>query len=233
MTSEKLYAMTIEMMEAHERLCNLEGYTKMLLQNPLAKSSLANDFFENARLILVDCLDKMETIKPSAKSALNRLYKDAVRKMGSHNGFYKDYSGLWTLLDGHRIVRLVEKPVSIPEFSTDNGREPWNTENIMKIDIDWNYHVSCGIDLSELKAWTAAHKKDRLPFILDDYIGFNSSYMYDALSILENPVVYLPNNNRSPIYIKGDNGDALVLPVNIGKRVWKDGAVEIITEKVA
>ena len=46
--------------------------------------------------------------------------------------------------------------------------------------------------------------------------GFNPKYILDMLKVVKNPKIYL-KDNKSPMYIYGDNANAIILEVRIAE----------------
>ena len=74
------------------------------------------------------------------------------------------------------------------------------------------------IDIEGLKFECAKAKTVKnMPVIFEfngKRYGYNPKYILDALRVIKNPKVYLSDNN-SPMYVQGEEINAMILPVKL------------------
>jgi hypothetical protein len=75
------------------------------------------------------------------------------------------------------------------------------------------------MDIDSLKFECAKVKTQKsIPVILEfngKRYGFNPKYILNSLKAIKNPKVYLGDKNTAPMYIDGENANAMILPVRI------------------
>lgn len=209
MTNEKRYEYLLTVAQALDNALDMQVLTTLKAdpQGVAENRYLPAGYAELGRMML-ECREGMQKTKGGALSALKRVLKG-----GSHPDMNKllPYGDKFIAIDGYRLFRLNEDVPSLPH----GDKCPFDIDKLMP-DV-YGMHEAPLPDVADLKAKVAERKaaKAKIPFIYLDYIGFDPQYVLDTIAILDDPVMFLPEKPNMPIYFKGSNGDAIVLPVNV------------------
>ena len=165
--------------------------------------------------------------KSGAKSivtAANRIIKngESLKKpllAGMFTNQTKDVSTLYCVCDGYVAIRFNEKPL-LPEIDEKWHGQEMQLEQIVK-PMDGSKEITPP-DIGELKVYIKTHKikeknnpKKVADYLLDEELNLwvNPQYLLNAMECLPDCKAYAANR-VSPIYLKAENGDGVVMPVN-------------------
>ena len=165
--------------------------------------------------------------KSGAKSivtAANRIIKNGelLKKpllAGMFTNQTKDGSTLYCVCDSYVAIRFNEKPL-LPEIDSKYHGQEMQLEQIVK-PMDGSKEITLP-DISELKVYIKTHKikeknnpKKVADYLLDEKLNLwvNPQYLLNAMECLPDCKAYAANR-VSPIYLKAENGDGVVMPVN-------------------
>ena len=211
MTTEKLY----DIIKAWSVRIHDEGFLMM----------------ENEMLDVLKSLEADMLIEQSKKSgtksivtAANRIIKNAESRNkpmleGMFTNQTRDGSTLYCVCDGYVAIRFNEKPL-LPEIDEKYHGQEMNLEQIVK-PMDGSKEIALP-DISELKVYIKTHKikeknnpKKVADYLLDEELNLwvNPQYLLNAMECLPDCKAY-EANRISPIYVKAENGDGVVMPVN-------------------
>ena len=211
MTTEKLY----DIIKAWSVRIHDEGFLMM----------------ENEMLDVLKSLEADMLIEQSKKSgtksivtAANRIIKNAesLKKpllAGMFTNQTRDGSTLYCVCDSYVAIRFNEKPL-LPEIDEKYHGQEMQLEQIFK-PMDGSKEIALP-DISELKVYIKTHKikeknnpKTVADYLLDEELNLwvNPQYLLNAMECLPDCKAYAANR-ISPIYVKAENGDGVVMPVN-------------------
>ena len=211
MTTEKLY----DIIKAWSVRIHDEGFLMM----------------ENEMLDVLKSLEADMLIEQSKKSgtksivtAANRIIKNAesLKKpllAGMFTNHTRDGSTLYCVCDSYVAIRFNEKPL-LPEIDEKYHGQEMQLEQIFK-PMDGSKEIALP-DISELKVYIKTHKikeknnpKTVADYLLDEELNLwvNPQYLLNAMECLPDCKAYAANR-ISPIYVKAENGDGVVMPVN-------------------
>ena len=186
---------------------------------------------ENEMLDVLKSLESDMLIEQSKKSgtksivtAANRIIKNAEsRKKPMLEGMFtnqtRDGSTLYCVCDGFVAIRFNEKPL-LPEIDEKYHGQEMQLEQIVK-PMDGSKEIALP-DISELKVYIKTHKikeknnpKKVADYLLNEELNLwvNPQYLLNAMECLPDCKAYAANR-ISPIYLKAENGDGVVMPVN-------------------
>ena len=187
---------------------------------------------ENEMLDVLKSLEADMLIEQSKKSgtksivtAANRIIKNAeLRNQPMLEGMFtnqtKDGSTLYCVCDSYVAIRFNEKPL-LPEIDSKYHGQEMQLEQIVK-PMDGSKEIALP-DISELKVYIKTHKiketkKNQAgvePYLLNEELNLwvNPQYLLNAMECLPDCKAYAANR-ISPIYVKAENGDGVVMPVN-------------------
>ena len=165
--------------------------------------------------------------KSGAKSivtAANRIIKNGelLKKpllAGMFTNQTKDGSTLYCVCDSFVAIRFNEKPL-LPEIDSKYHGQEMQLEQIVK-PMDGSKEITLP-DIGELKVYIKTHKikeknnpKKVADYLLDEELNLwiNPQYLLNAMECLPDCKAYAANR-VSPIYLKAENGDGVVMPVN-------------------
>lgn len=160
----------------------------------------------------------------SIVTAANRIIKNAelLKKpllAGMFTNQTKDGSTLYCVCDGYVAIRFNEKPF-LPEIDSKYHGQEMQLEQIVK-PMDGSKEIALP-DIRELKVYIKTHKikeknnpKTVADYLLDEELNLwvNPQYLLNAMECLPDCKAYAANR-ISPIYVKSENGDGVVMPVN-------------------
>lgn len=186
---------------------------------------------ENEMLDVLKSLEADMLIEQSKKSgtksivtAANRIIKNAesLKKpllAGMFTNQTRDGSTLYCVCDSYVAIRFNEKPL-LPEIDEKYHGQEMQLEQIVK-PMDGSKEIALP-DISELKVYIKTHKikeknnhKKVADYLLDEELNLwvNPQYLLNAMECLPDCKAYAANR-ISPIYVKAENGDGVVMPVN-------------------
>ena len=165
--------------------------------------------------------------KSGAKSivtAANRIIKngESLKKpllAGMFTNQTKDDSTLYCVCDSFVAIRFNKKPL-LPEIDEKWHGQEMQLEQIVK-PMDGSKEISLP-DIGELKVYIKTHKikeknnpKKVADYLLNEELNLwvNPQYLLNAMECLPDCKAYAANR-VSPIYLKAENGDGVVMPVN-------------------
>ena len=186
---------------------------------------------ENEMLDVLKSLEADMLIEQSKKSgtksivtAANRIIKNAEsRKKPMLEGMFtnqtRDGSTLYCVCDSYIAIRFNEKPL-LPEIDEKYHGQEMQLEQIVK-PMEGSKEIALP-DISELKVYIKTHKikeknndKKVADYLLNEELNLwvNPQYLLNAMECLPNCKAYAVSR-ISPIYLKAENGDGVVMPVN-------------------
>lgn len=161
----------------------------------------------------------------SIVTAANRIIKNAesLKRSSVLEGMFtnqtRDGSTLYCVCDSYVAIRFNEKPL-LPEIDEKYHGQEMQLEQIVK-PMDGSKEIALP-DISELKVYIKTHKikeknnpKKVADYLLNEELNLwvNPQYLLNAIECLPDCKAYAANR-ISPIYIKSENGDGVVMPVN-------------------
>lgn len=160
----------------------------------------------------------------SIVTAANRIIKNAkLLKKPVLEGMFtnqaRDGSILYCVCDSFVAIRFNEKP-PLPEIDEKYHGQEMQLEHIVKPMDDSNEIILP--DISELKVYIKTHKikeknnpKKVADYLLDEELNLwvNPQYLLNVMECLPDCKAYAANR-ISPIYLKAENGDGVVMSVN-------------------
>ena len=186
---------------------------------------------ENEMLDVLKSLESDMLIEQSKKSgtksivtAANRIIKNAESRNnpmleGMFTNQTRDGSTLYCVCDSYVAIRFNEKPL-LPEIDEKYHGQEMQLEQIVK-PMDGSKEIALP-DLSELKVYIKTHKikeknnpKKVADYLLNEELNLwvNPQYLLNAMECLPDCKAYAVSR-ISPIYLKAENGDGVVMPVN-------------------
>ena len=186
---------------------------------------------ENEMLDVLKSLESDMLIEQSKKSgtksivtAANRIIKNAESRNkpmleGMFTNQTRDGSTLYCVCDGFVAIRFNEKQL-LPEIDSKYHGQEMQLEQIVK-PMDGSKEIALP-DTSELKVYIKTHKikeknnpKKVADYLLNEELNLwvNPQYLLNAMECLPDCKAYAANR-ISPIYLKAENGDGVVMPVN-------------------
>ena len=167
--------------------------------------------------------------------AVNKIFK-SIRKSAGKDGNKKfeydfvDGDGYITILDGHRILRTIEKieernPMPKDETPFDVAKCWTDVEKcIYRWDAPTAEELKAGIKNAKAEWKTAGNKgKCRVLYCFNKYFVINAQYLLDAVEAVGNSEVYIRYSQdelnfpmRQAIRLASENyrTQALILPIN-------------------
>lgn len=210
---------------------NLHGYT---YESNLLLQKLAGDILEDVR---------SEANKKNGAGKLEKILKDIFNNAAHENNIkMMQYStirnGKQYALDGYRLLEL-NTPINAPVWERDaedgNIQKYYEVEKIMKDTPTLEVNAP---DMMELKAFNKYYKKtEKTCVILEAANGkkitVNSRYLENALLNFTNPKIYAneEGTTRNPIYIVGEEGRILILPINFDSENLEAGCYTLYGKK--
>ena len=160
----------------------------------------------------------------SIVTAANRIIKNAGSTcrdvlVGMFENKDKYGETKYCVCDGFVAIRFNEKP-PLPEIDEKYKGHEMQLEHIVK-PMDGSKEIALP-DISELKVFIKTHKikeknnpKKVADYLLDEELNLwvNPQYLLNAMECLPDCKAYAANR-ISPIYLKAENGDGVVMPVN-------------------
>lgn len=211
MTTEKLY----DTIKAWRDSCDTAGLYLIAKDMDVTLKQLESD-------MLIEQSKKSGT--KSIVTASNRIIKNAESTgkemlIGMFTNQTRDGSTLYCVCDGFVAIRFNKKPL-LPEIDEKCHGQEMQLEQIVK-PMDGSNEIPLP-DISELKAYIKTHKikekntpKKVADYLLDEKLNLwvNPQYLLNVMECLPNCKAYAANR-ISPIYLKAENGDGCVCPVN-------------------
>ena len=211
MTTEKLY----DIIKAWSVRIHDEGFLMMENEMLDVLKSLEAD-------ILIEQSKKSGT--KSIVTAANRIIKNAELRnkpmlAGMFTNQTRDGSTLYCVCDSYVAIRFNEKPL-LPEIDSKYHGQEMQLEQIVR-PMDGSKEIVLP-DISELKVYIKTHKikeknnpKKVADYLLNEELNLwvNPQYLLNAMECLPDCKAYAANR-ISPIYVKAENGDGVVMPVN-------------------
>ena len=172
--------------------------------------------------MLIDQSKKSGT--KSIVTAANRIIKNAesLKKpllAGMFTNQTRDGSTLYCVCDSFVAIRFNEKPF-LPEIDEKYHGQEMQLEQIVK-PMDGSKEIALP-DIRELKVYIKTHKikeknnpKKVADYLLNEELNLwvNPQYLLNVMECLPDCKAYAANR-VSPIYLKAENGDGVVMPVN-------------------
>ena len=211
MTTEKLY----DIIKGWRVSCDTAGLYLVARDMDITLKQLEAD-------MLIEQSKKSGT-KPIVTAA-NRIIKNAeLRNKPMLEGMFanqtRDGSTLYCVCDSYVAIRFNEKPL-LPEIDEKYHGQEMQLEQIVK-PMDGSKEIALP-DISELKVYIKTHKikeknnpKKVADYLLNEELNLwvNPQYLLNAMECLPDCKAYAANR-ISPIYVKAENGDGVVMPVN-------------------
>ena len=211
MTTENLY----DTIKVWRDAITIEGMTSMAYEMDNVLKHLESD-------MLIEQSKKSGT--KSIVTAANRIIKNAESRNkpmleGMFTNQTRDGSTLYCVCDGYIAIRFNEKPL-LPEIDEKYNGQEMQLEQIVK-PMDGSKEIDLP-DIAELKVFIKTHKikeknnpKKVADYLLNEELNLwvNPQYLLNAMECLPDCKAYAANR-ISPIYVKAENGDGVVMPVN-------------------
>ena len=211
MTTERLY----DTIKTWRDSVTAEGMTSMAYEMYNVLKQLEAD-------MLIEQAKKCGT--KSIVTAANRIIKNAeLYNKPMLEGMFanqtRDGSTLYCVCDNYVAIRFNDKPL-LPEIDSKYHGQEMNLEYIVK-PMDGSKEIALP-DISELKVYIKTHKikeknnpKKVADYLLNEELNLwvNPQYLLNAMECLPDCKAYAANR-VSPIYLKAENGDGVVMPVN-------------------
>lgn len=211
MTTEKLY----DTIKAWRDSCDTAGLYLIAKDMDTTLKQLEAD-------MLIEQSKKSGT--KSIVTAANRIIKNAESTgrdivMGMFENKDKYGETKYCVCDGFVAIRFNEKPL-LPEIDEKWHGQEMQLERIVK-PMDGSKEITLP-DIGELKVYIKTHKiKEKnnpekvTDYLLDEELNLwvNPQYLFNAMECLPDCKAYAANR-ISPIYLKAENGDGVVMPVN-------------------
>ena len=205
MTNEKLYETAVDIL----RVYNPEA-AETVIANPHAfEKTTLDPVLKNCAILLLDALNGMDRKVTSGTrlAALKRMVKSCCKrtpKVSLHGVFkFKEWE---VLCDGCRAFRLRKMPDVLPRAV--EAPEPLDMDRIMQHELG----ETCVLpSIAEVKAHIAAHKDYPMEALPDWWC--DPQFLLDVLNVFPNGTAYKPKDNHSPLFVDGEDGDAILLPV--------------------
>ena len=211
MTTERLY----DTIKVWRDAVTIEGMTSMAYEMDNVLKQLESD-------MLIEQSKKSGT--KSIVTAANRIIKNAesLKKSllaGMFTNQTRDGSTLYCVCDSFVAIRFNEKQL-LPEIDEEYHGQEMQLEQIVK-PMDGSKEIALP-DISELKVYIKTHKikeknnpKKVEVYLLNEELNLwvNPQYLLNAMECLPDCKAYAVSR-ISPIYLKGENGDGVVMPVN-------------------
>ena len=210
MTTEKLY----DIIKSWRVSCDTAGLYLIAKDMDTTLKQLEAD-------MLIEQSKKSGT--KSIVTAVNRIIKNAESAgrdmlVGMFTNQDRDGSTLYCVCDGFVAIRFNEKPL-LPEIDEKYHGQEMQLEYIVK-PMDGSKEINLP-DIGELKVYIKTHKikeknnpKKVADYLLDEELNLwvNPQYLLNAMECLPDCKAYAANR-ISPIYLKAENGDGVVMPV--------------------
>jgi len=220
MTTEKRYEMIVDMIREYDNATGSSGLNS-LLKNPEQYKKCFCSFYATAAELIIDTraeLDK-KAGKGSTLSTVKRILKNAPVHLAGIVTREHDF----VVCDGYQLYFLNDDITSLPHIDSN-----MHFDDIMKDIESICYREIQPPTKAELKRYILEHKenikleknrKEVLPLLLDDIseIAVNPEFIVNALEVLENPKFYISDSRIKPVYVTGDNGRGIFLPINYTK----------------
>lgn len=145
------------------------------------------------------------------EAIINRLWR-RLDKCGqsSYKGFNKDESGEYYYFSDHMVIKTSE------QYGEETIAFPID---IKLMNQDTSSYKSATLNLDDLKVWKKELPKDKkgCPYIINDEIGVNISYLIDAVEFTRSNVVYYDKPNQA-MYVYGETASAAIMPVRLNRK---------------
>ena len=211
MTIEKLY----DIIKGWRDSCDTAGLYLVAKDMDITLKQLEAD-------MLIEQSKKSGT--KSIVTAANRIIKNAeLRNKPMLEGMFtnqtRDGSTLYCVCNSYVAIRFNEKPL-LPEIDEKYHGQEMQLEQIVK-PMDGSKEIALP-DIGELKVYIKTHKikEKNNPKKVEDYLlneelnlWVNPQYLLNAMECLPDCKAYAVSR-ISPIYLKAENGDGVVMPVN-------------------
>ena len=210
MTTEKLY----DTIKAWRDYVTTEGMIRIEREmNDVLKQLEADMLIEQSK----------KSGTKSIVTAANRIIKNAesLKKpmlAGMFTNQTRAGDTLYCVCDSFVAIRFNEKPL-LSEIDEKYHGQEMQLEHIVK-QMDGSKEINLP-DISELKVYIKTHKikeknnpKKVADYLLDKELNLwvNPQYLFNAMECLPDCKAYAANS-ISPIYVKAENGDGVVMPV--------------------
>ena len=211
MTNEKLY----DIIKAWRDSVTAEGMIATGAEMNNVLKQLESD-------MLIEKAKKSGT--KSIVTAANRIIKNAESNgrdmlMGMFTNQTRDGSTLYCVCDSYVAIRFNEKPL-LPEIDEKYHGQEMQLEQIVK-PMNGSKEIVLP-DIGELKVYIKTHKikeknnpKKVADYLLNEELNLcvNPQYLLNAMECLPDCKAYAVSR-ISPIYLKAENGDGVIMPVN-------------------
>lgn len=211
MTTERLY----DTIKVWRDAITIEGMTSMAYEMDNVLKQLEAD-------MLIEQSKKSST--KSIVTAANRIIKNAESTgrdilVGMFENKDKYGETKYCVCDGFVAIRFNEKPL-LPEIDSKYHGQEMQLEQIVR-PMDGSKEIALP-DISELKVYIKTHKikeknnlKKVADYLLDEELNLwvNPQYLLNAMECLPDCKAYAANR-ISQIYLKAENGNGVVMPVN-------------------
>ena len=228
MTKENIL---LQVKKALENNLNDEHYSATLTLMQLAESLLDDVRTEANKKSGAGKVEKI------LKDIFNNAAKEGNMKMMQYTTIREN--GKQYALDGHRLLEI-NTPLAAPVWERDaqegSKQAYYQVEKMMVSTPSLEVQAP---DLMELKAMNKYYKKSKKTCVILEAsngvkICVNARYLENALTNFTNPKIYASEDGtkRNPIYITGDEGRLLILPINFDDQAFTTpGCYNLYTKK--
>ena len=222
MTNEKKYALLVKMIQEYDNAAKLDGLGDKTIQRPDQFTHSQNfPFLACAAELLLDVRAAMgrQTTSTETLAALKRIYNSCPASRPAMDGFFRS-GDMWALCDGFRFVRLHDKPGSIPEApEAAGGKSPLDLEKYAQealvgaeeVELPAAGQIKAVIAAEKAKHGSKKNNWDKWEALPGWYC--NPQFLLDLVQALPGAKAVKAPGAHKPVYLKSENGDALLLPV--------------------
>ena len=222
MTNEKKYTLLVKMIREYDDAAKLDGFGEKAIERPDVFAYSENfPFLACAAELLLDVQAAMDRGTTSAETlaALKRIYNSCPASRPAMMGFFRS-GDMWALCDGCRFVRLHSKPGSIPEAQqTPDGKSPLDLEKIAQealvgaedVELPTAGQIKAVIAEEKAKHGSKKNNWDKWEALPGWYC--DPQFLLDLVQALPGAKAVKALGAKKPLYLRSENGDALLLPV--------------------
>lgn len=169
---------------------------------------------------------EIETGKGTKKKDISIIKNLLKAESCKHNQNLKkahefNYDGkiFYGFTEGYRIL------ASESDFSYEHSENPMKFEKMIS-DSEKDCTIEFKVDIKDVKKFIAlSDKKNKKPYRLEIkeglVIGINPEYLIDSLDFCDTDSIYVQNNPRVPMFVKGNDRVSIILPVNLEENAKK------------
>ena len=226
MKKEKRYQTICEMIQAYDQSTGNRG-ADHVINNPYEWiNNKYQPFYANAAQLLIETMEALDTNNTGDKTimaALKRIIKSAGKNR-NFDGIFEtigdDNIKRYAVCDGYRLIRL-NKDYKNMQHATDPRIESDTFNKAIK--GSQRDEIMPLPSIADVKAFIAqekarpgkSYKANQSPYNVFLDVWVNPEYLLDMLQALPGCKAYKPVIRKNPIYFEAENGDGILLPINI------------------